>query len=62
VIARRDTLQEYIRLAAELYDKAAAESDVAKKLEYLQQIRVFWPEYKDIQAQIGQLGKPAQMR
>jgi tetratricopeptide (TPR) repeat protein len=62
VIARRDTLQEYIRLAADLYAKAAAEADSTKKLEYLQQIRVFWPEYKDVQAQIAELGKPAQMR
>jgi tetratricopeptide (TPR) repeat protein len=60
VIARRDTLQEYMRLAAELYEKAAAEGSGEKKLEYLQQIRVFWPEYKDIQAQIAELEKTTQ--
>jgi hypothetical protein len=57
VIARKDTLEQYMRLAAELYEKAAAETAPEKKLEYLQQIRVFWPEYKDVQVQIGELGK-----
>jgi tetratricopeptide (TPR) repeat protein len=60
VIARRDTLQEYIRLAADLYGKAAAESAPDKKLDYLQQISVFWPEYKDVRAQIAKLEKPPQ--
>lgn len=60
VIARRDTLNEYIRLAADLYGKAAAETAPDKKLEYLNQIEVFWPEYKDVRAQIAELAKPAQ--
>jgi tetratricopeptide (TPR) repeat protein len=60
VIARRDTLNEYIRLAADLYAKAAAEKAPDKKLEYLNQIAVFWPEYKDVHAQIAELEKPAQ--
>lgn len=58
VIARKDTLEEYTRLAADLYAKAAAETDPAKKLGLLVQIRVFWPEYKDIRAQIEALSKP----
>ena len=60
VIARRDTLNEYIRLAADLYGKAAAETAPDKKLEYLNQIAVFWPEYKDVRSQIAQLEKPTQ--
>jgi hypothetical protein len=60
VIARRDTLQEYIRLAADLYGKAAAETTPEKKLEFLRQIAVFWPEYKDLREQIAKLEKPPQ--
>ncbi len=58
VIARRDTLQEYVKLAGELYEKAAAETDPEKKLELLQRIEVFWPEYRDVQGLIAGLSKP----
>lgn len=58
VITRKDTLEEYVKLAGDLYAKAAAETTAAKKLDYLRQIRVFWPEYKDVAAQIKELEKP----
>jgi tetratricopeptide (TPR) repeat protein len=55
VITRKDTLEEYMRLATDLYARAQAESDATKKLELLRQISVFWPEYKDVAAQIKAL-------
>lgn len=56
-IARRDTAQEYVRLANDLYAKAAATEDKAARLALLQQIRVFWPAYRDTEAQIEALTK-----
>jgi tetratricopeptide (TPR) repeat protein len=56
-ITRRDTLEEYIRLAADLYAKAAAATDPAVKLEAMQQIRSFWPDYKDVADQIKALSQ-----
>jgi tetratricopeptide (TPR) repeat protein len=58
VITRKDTLEEYVKLASEIYAKAAAETAPAKKLDYLRQIVVFWPEYKDVASQIRELEKP----
>lgn len=55
VIARRDTLQEYIRLADELWRRAEAEGDAAGKLALYRQIQVFWPEYQDLAARIAAL-------
>ncbi len=56
-ITRRDTLEEYIRLASDLYRRAAEASDPAAKLEPLQQIRTFWPDYKDVADQIRELSQ-----
>lgn len=54
-IARKETLEGYIELAADLYAKAeAAESD-EEKLDLLRQIDVFWPEYRDVQALLREL-------
>lgn len=54
-ITRRDTLEEYIRLATDLYGQAASTTDPATKLDLLKQIRSFWPDYKDIADQIKTL-------
>jgi tetratricopeptide (TPR) repeat protein len=56
-ITRRDTLQEYIKLASDLYAQAASATDTAAKLDLLQQIRSFWPDYKDIADQIRTLSE-----
>ncbi|MEY2807512.1 MAG: hypothetical protein RIR65_1929 [Planctomycetota bacterium] len=55
VIARRDTLREYMRLAEELWRRAEAEADPAGKLALYRQIQVFWPEYLDLPARIAAL-------
>lgn len=56
-IARKQTLEDYVRLAAELYEKAKSASTDAERLESLRKIRVFWPEYKDVAAQLERLEK-----
>lgn len=55
--ARIDALEGYVASAEQLYDAAAAETDSAKRLELLQQIDVFWPEYKNVAEQIRALKK-----
>lgn len=55
MIARRDTLQEYIRLADDLWRRAEAEGGVDGKLMLYRQIQVFWPEYQDLPARIAAL-------
>jgi hypothetical protein len=54
-LTRVDTLKSYVELAGELYDKAAAAPDDAARLDYLHQIRIFWPEYKDVPKQVSEL-------
>lgn len=58
VITRKDTLEEYIRLAGDLYTRAQTEADPKAKLALLQQIQVFWPEYKDVVNQVKALTPP----
>lgn len=58
VIARRDTVEEYVRLANDFYAQASAAPDAATKLELLQRIRTFWPDYKDVAAQVKALTEP----
>jgi tetratricopeptide (TPR) repeat protein len=55
VLARKDTLEQYIKLAADLYEKAQAATDKNEKVEYLEQIRLIWPEYKDVSEQLRQM-------
>jgi tetratricopeptide (TPR) repeat protein len=55
-IARLDTLQDYVRDAAELYAEAEASDDSEVKRSKLRQIEIFWREYKDIQRLLAQLG------
>lgn len=58
-IARRDTLQEYVRRAAELYEKAATPASPEEELATLRQIELFWPEYRDVSTRIRALEKDA---
>lgn len=57
-IARRDTLEEYVRRAAELYAKAETSTSPDEQLNALRQIELFWPEYRDVPARIRALEKP----
>ncbi|MCY2961389.1 MAG: hypothetical protein NTY35_14595 [Planctomycetota bacterium] len=57
-IARRDTLQEYVRRASELYAKADAAGTPEEQLASLRQIELFWPEYRDVPVRIRALEKP----
>jgi tetratricopeptide (TPR) repeat protein len=54
-LTRVDTLKSYVVLAGELYQKAAQAADDAQRLDYLQQIRIFWPEYRDVPKQVSEL-------
>jgi tetratricopeptide (TPR) repeat protein len=58
VLARKDTLEQYVQLSADLYEKAQAATDKDEKIRYLEQIRLVWPEYKDISAQLKALTAP----
>lgn len=58
VLARKDTLEQYIRLSADLYAKAEAATDRDEKVKYLEQIRLIWPEYKDVDKQLKALTAP----
>lgn len=53
--ARIDALEGYVASAEALYAEAAEATDDAKRLELLQEIDVFWPEYKDVAVQIREL-------
>lgn len=53
--ARMSTLEEYVKLGKELYRDAAQAESEAHELLILQQIELFWPEYKDIQDRIVDL-------
>jgi len=55
VRARKETLEEYVRIAADLYERAAGPVSDDERLRYLQQIEIFWPEYLDIQTQLTAL-------
>ncbi len=52
VLTRKETLEGYIRLADELYTKAQAATSPDEKRALLQQIDLFWPEYKDVETQL----------
>jgi tetratricopeptide (TPR) repeat protein len=52
VLTRKETLEGYIRLADELYTKAQAATTPEEKHALLKQIELFWPEYKDVEAQL----------
>jgi tetratricopeptide (TPR) repeat protein len=52
VLTRKETLEGYIRLADELYTKVQAATSPEEKRALLKQIELFWPEYKDVEAQL----------
>ncbi|MBL8861415.1 MAG: hypothetical protein JNK02_05330 [Planctomycetes bacterium] len=54
-IARRDTLREYVRRAAELYEKSGSSATPEEELQTLRQIELFWPEYRDVPVRIREL-------
>lgn len=59
VITRRSTLNEYVRRAGELHAEAERAQDDATRLDLLQQIEIFWPEYRDVSEQLERLrGRP----
>jgi len=53
--ARKATLEGYVEMAAKYYDQAMAAKGPEKKLEYLQSISGFWPDYKNIEKLIEKL-------
>ncbi|QDV06227.1 hypothetical protein Poly30_17340 [Planctomycetes bacterium Poly30] len=53
--ARIDALEGYVASAERLYAEAAAATNDEAKLELLQQIDLFWPEYKDVADKIRAL-------
>ncbi|HEV8113329.1 MAG TPA: tetratricopeptide repeat protein [Planctomycetota bacterium] len=59
-ITRKDTLEEYVQLAGDLYAKAQSATNDADRLDDLRKIRVFWPEYKDVAAQLAALEPPSE--
>jgi tetratricopeptide (TPR) repeat protein len=54
-ISRRDTLEEYVTDAAELYAQVLAASDPAEQRRLLLQIAVFWPDHRDVQRRLAEL-------
>ena len=54
VLTRRSTLSEYVRRAEELY--AASEAlQGDERRDLLEQIEIFWPEYRDVADQLSRL-------
>jgi len=56
-LARVDTLKGYVALAGELYQKYEQATDDKVRLDLLQQIRIFWPEYRDVTKLVTELEK-----
>ncbi|MFT7668841.1 MAG: tetratricopeptide (TPR) repeat protein [Planctomycetota bacterium] len=54
-LARKSTLEGYVKMAANYYKKAKSEKNKELKLEHLRSIEGFWPDYKDIKRQISRL-------
>ncbi len=53
---RKRTLEDFIEQADALYAKMLASSDDAERRNLLRQIELFWPEYKDVQERLAELG------
>ncbi|MSR62784.1 MAG: hypothetical protein EXS08_10115 [Planctomycetes bacterium] len=53
--ARKQTLEEFIRMADEFYAKATTTTDDEVAVEYLRAIQVIWPEYKDVAERLDAL-------
>ena len=54
-VARKDTLEGYVEIAAGYYQKAEDAEDDALELEHLRAIQGFWPGYRDIEGRIKRL-------
>lgn len=54
--SRFSTLEEYIELAADLYERAGKAADRAERRNLLRQIETFWPEYRDTHDLLDALG------
>jgi len=54
-LARVDTLKGYVTLAEDLYKQASEATDDKARLDFLRQIQVFWPEYRDVAKLITEL-------
>ncbi len=54
-LARVDTLKGYVALAEELYKQAGEAGDDKARLDFLRQIQVFWPEYRDVARLVTEL-------
>jgi len=54
ILTRHSTLQEYMRRAEELYAEAET-AEGQERLELLEQIELFWPEFRDVAEQVERL-------
>ncbi len=54
-LARVDTLKGYVTLAEDLYKQAGEATDDKARLDFLRQIQVFWPEYRDVAKLVTEL-------
>jgi tetratricopeptide (TPR) repeat protein len=58
-LTRKETLEDFITRADNLYKEAAAETDPAKRSDVLRQILQFWPDYRDVKDQLRALTVPS---
>lgn len=56
-IARRDTLDSYVREAEAIYARYEATQSDAERRDLLLQIAVFWPEYRDVSLRLAELSR-----
>lgn len=61
-IARKDTLESFVSEADEIYARYEAAASDPERLALLQQIAVFWPEYRDVRSRLAQLSGEAPPR
>ena len=54
-IARKTTLEEFIVRAEDYYTKALAAETEKEAAEYLRQIPILWPEYRDVEARLSDI-------
>ena len=53
--ARKATLEEFIEMAAQFYANALEAGDDAEAADWLRQIEVLWPEYKDVPQRLADI-------
>lgn len=58
-LTRRETLEDFVKRADGLYAEFEREPDEQKRLQILEQIAQFWPDYRDVAARIRELAKAA---